>query len=340
MNNYLRIIVAPLIVTFALAPVDCTGPTNGLASSAELSPRQPMAMGQGGSWMQPDAKGKALLYVSLSSGTVDVFDYKYRKQIGMLTGFELPEGQCVNKTGNIWITDFDAKMVVEYAHGGTSPLKTLGTAGNPVGCSVSSGGDVAVANSLGNAGNIEVFSKGSSTGAIFKNHRCDPVWTPGYDLNGNLFFEGKEYSRYSYKINVCELPVGASSIRRVSFNEKISGLGSVMWDGKYLALTNTTNGRRTYVYQAHESQSGNLIAMNTTQLIDRSCSDTEVYQVFIVGTKNTPVGQKQGVAALGGNVLCYNDFDGWSYPKGGKSAWSLSLRFGIGESVSFPDPMN
>ena len=285
----------------------------------------------GKSWMLPEAKGGDLLYVSLSSGSVEVFDYKTRKQVGTLTGFELPQGQCVDKGGNVWITDLDAKVLVEYAHGATSPLKTLNTTGNPIGCSVSASGGIAVALGLGG---VEIFKPGSTTGTVYKNHLCGYAWTPGYDLKGNLYFEGKESLRYSYKINVCELPAGGTSIQRVSFNQKIGDLGSVMWDGKYLALTDITNGAKTYVYQATETPSGDLSEVGTTQLKDAGCPDTEARQVFIVGSNNTPINKKQGDAILGGNIYCYNDFDGWSYPSGGKDTWSLSLRMSVGESVS------
>jgi hypothetical protein len=289
---------------------------------------------RGGSWMLPEAKRESLLYVSISSasGPVDVFDYKSRSQVGTLAGFQYPQGQCVDRDGDVWITDAGVKAVVEYAHGGTIPLKTLDTAGSPMGCSVARSGDLAVANST--SGSIEIFRKGSSTGTVYTNHRCDSAWTPGYDSSGNLYFEGKQTTRYSYKVNVCELPKGATAIRRVSFNKKISGQGSVMWDGKYITLTNTTNGQRTYVYQAAESPSGDLTAVGSTQLIDGSCSNTEADQVFIVGAKNTPANHTQGVAILGGNLQCYNDFEGWPYSSGGKNAWLLSLRFVAGESVS------
>jgi hypothetical protein len=233
-----------------------------------------------GSWMLPEAKSEDLLYVSSQPGSgskVYVYDYKLRTQVGTLTGFEDAYGQCVDKIGDVWITDMGAKTIIEYAHGGTAPLKTLDTAGNPLGCSVAPNGDLALAEGFTG---IEIFSYGSSTGTIYKNHLCDSTWTPGYDLNGNLYFEGKQYSRYSYKVNVCELPAGASSIRRVSFNNKITGLASVMWDGKYLTLTDVTNSLRTYVYQARESSSGNLTHIGTTQLFDGTCNGTEVLQAL------------------------------------------------------------
>ena len=90
------------------------------------------------SWMSPDAKEQQLLYVS-DQKTDDVYVYSYPtgKLVGTLTGFAAPYGQCTDKSGNVFITQFDASDVTEYAHGGTNPIKTLDTAGEyPVGCSV------------------------------------------------------------------------------------------------------------------------------------------------------------------------------------------------------------
>ena len=290
--------------------------------------------GRGRSWMLPEAKNSDLLYISTSAGTVDVYDYNSRIQVGSLTGFENPGGECVDKTGDIWITNSDASNVLEYAHGGTTPMQTINTNGHPFGCSVDANGDLALAvTPNGNVSKIQIFKVGSLNGAIYHDTHCDPLWTPGYDINGNLSFEGEQLSQYSYKINVCELPAGSTSVRRVEFNKKIRGLGGIMWDGKYVTLVDTTNGIHTAIYQATEGLFGKLTLVGTTQLTDTACNDTTIRQIFIVGKYNTPINNAQGHQVLGGNQTCYNDFDGWSYPQG-KYKWALSLRFGQGETVS------
>jgi hypothetical protein len=284
--------------------------------------------------MLQGARHRPLLYLSPYSGPVEVFDYKSHRQLGSLTGFQRPEGQCVDAAGDIWITDWLAEAVIEYAHAGIAPMKTLDTSGRPVGCSVDRSGAVAVATVTGNGiGDIEVFKGGSPPATIYKSQRCKAVWTPGYDASGNLYFEGKDY--YS-GVRVCEIPFGAKKSRQVKFDERITGLGaSVMWDGKNLTLV-SIGFENTYIYQAVETKTGDLIATGSTTLVDRSCSGTDVPQVFIVGVKNTPINQQEGKAVLGGNQQCPDDFEAWRYPRGGKSVWSLSLRYVDGESVSLP----
>lgn len=317
----------------------CGGPPPQIAAPHTMPQRFTIAThgNYNRSWMLPEANNEDLLYVSAASGqkpVVRVFDYKSRKMVGALKGFNYPYGQCVDGAGDVWITSWYAKAIVEYAHAGIKRLRTLRTVGEPIGCSVAANGDLAVANSLGNFGKVEVFKGGSSTGTTYSTRQCDPVWTPGYDLYGNLYFEGVDNGSSSYKINVCELPAGRTSLRLVSFDKIIGGLGSIMWDGRYVTLTNTTDTTHTYVYQATEAKSGDLTAVGRTKLLDKSCYSTDVRQVFIVGFKNTPVNKKQGTQVLGGDSYCSRHFDSWAYPAGGEEQSRLHVRFGLGEAVS------
>jgi hypothetical protein len=38
--------------------------------------------------------------------------------VGTLTGFTNPQGDCVDKSNNVWIVDTEASQLIEYAHGG------------------------------------------------------------------------------------------------------------------------------------------------------------------------------------------------------------------------------
>jgi|HubBroStandDraft_4_1064222.scaffolds.fasta_scaffold171772_1 hypothetical protein len=315
----------------------------------------------GTSWMLPEAKSEDLLYVSDgSTDSVFVYSYKSRQQVGNLTGFGSPYGQCVDGTGDVWIADFRSSDVVEYAHGGTKPLKTLsvggGSNGWPVGCSVSPNGDLAVsigllADAPSGAGAILVFKGASGLPVTYTDSDCYNPLAPGYDDKGNLYVEGTEYiSYYMQRGNVCELPAGGTSLRVVSVRRRdhgrkrpAFGTGGVMWDGKHLALL-VINKRfksttATAIVRAAETPSGNLIALGDTRLSDSNCNGGfQAQQVFIVGKNNTPVNHEQGTAVVGGNELpfdpCYYDFNSWSYPSGGTQQWSLTLRYTFGASVS------
>ena len=99
--------------------------------------------------MEPDAKRGRLLYLS-DAGTNDVVVYRYPSLVeaGVLTGFDEPQGECVDKAGNVWITNSLVSNVLEYAHGGTTAIATLSDRGQyPVGCSVDEkSGTLAVSN--------------------------------------------------------------------------------------------------------------------------------------------------------------------------------------------------
>ena len=93
----------------------------------------------GRSWMSPDAaKTKDLLYVSnLNSGTVNVYSYPDDKQVGTIKGnYDGPDGICVDKKNDIWVVNNSDASLVEYKHGGTTPIATLTGILLPIGRSV------------------------------------------------------------------------------------------------------------------------------------------------------------------------------------------------------------
>lgn len=57
--------------------------------------------------MLPEAKNaKKLLYVSNEFyGNVYVYNFDTGAELGMLSGFVGPSGQCVDRAGDVWVTD-------------------------------------------------------------------------------------------------------------------------------------------------------------------------------------------------------------------------------------------
>ncbi len=92
---------------------------------------------QGKSWMLPEAKRDDLLYATDNAGFVHVFSYPAGKEVGTIVVAGDPLGACVDRAGNVWVARFRMTSVVEYAHGGTSPIGDVGTyPNNPWGCAV------------------------------------------------------------------------------------------------------------------------------------------------------------------------------------------------------------
>ena len=57
--------------------------------------------------MLPEAKGETLLYVSdPHRRKVFVYSYPQGKLVGMLEGFGTPQQECVDVSGDVWVTDF------------------------------------------------------------------------------------------------------------------------------------------------------------------------------------------------------------------------------------------
>jgi hypothetical protein len=81
---------------------------------------------RGTSWMLPEAKSDDLLYVAQAGDRegVWVFSFPQGKLLGKLIGISDAFGLCSDGSGNVFVTEADAGEgeVLEYAHGGTSPL--------------------------------------------------------------------------------------------------------------------------------------------------------------------------------------------------------------------------
>ncbi len=225
-----------LLLTGALL-AGCGGAVSPLAPASSLS----FTSRHAGSWMAPDAKKKKmLLYLSNgTTGEVYVYSYPADELVGTLTGFQDAEGLCADKRGHVFITDFDAQDVVEFAHGGTSPLATLqDSAGQPQGCAVDkTTGDLAVANfqaPKGGQGSIALCTKGRGTPAVYYDSAMEYVAYCGYDPKGNLYLDGTLY--YNFAPGFAELPTGTTNFTNVTLNVTPEYPSGVQWDGKHVAV--------------------------------------------------------------------------------------------------------
>ena len=208
--------------------------------------RQPLDVAQGDkaggtakSWMSPDAKATDLIYIS-DSATYDVYVFSFPrgKLVGTLTGQNNPAGLCVGPKGDIFVTQLYGHQIVEYKHGGTTPINTLSDPGyEPGACSVDpKTGNLAVANIVSNEftqGNLLVYPKakgnpitysppGSAGGSWFS------VNDVGYGYTGNLYFAGTCSGAFCAGV----LPKGSSNTENVTLNgESPKSPGTVQYDG-------------------------------------------------------------------------------------------------------------
>jgi hypothetical protein len=157
------------------------------------------------SWMSPDAKRKALLYVG-DENTKEVYVYTYPKGelVGELTGFESPFGECADSAGNVWIADGLRSELVEYPHGGTTPINTLHDPGQgPYGCAVNpKSGDLAVANLQAlpsGPGSISLYEKAKGDPKVYADPNSASEDFVGYDRD-KLYVAGQNSTTGAYQL--------------------------------------------------------------------------------------------------------------------------------------------
>lgn len=272
------------------------------------------------SWINRDASGGALLYVSDSaSGRVNVYAYPKGTRAGSIGGFTQPQGLCVDAGGNVWVTDTGTSAILEFAHGGTAPIATLADPGqNPVSCAVSPGsGDLAVANLTttgGGAGSVAIFKQAAGEPKILKSPSFLSMYFLGYDNAGNLFVDGLQTQ--SHLFWYAEIRRGHSKFTPLVLTggPSIRFPGGVQYDGTGMAVGDQAS---PVIYQT----SGATITGSTP--LTGACS---VAQFFIDGAK---VVAPNLCPTAGGNVLFYK------YPAGGKATKNLrKLGYPIGAVVS------
>jgi hypothetical protein len=315
----------------------CSGSTESALTPLSA---QGTSFGQQRAWMSPLASRKSkLLYVSAFNGSdVTVYDYPSGEEMGTLTGFSSPSGQCVDAKGNVYIANFDNGVVDEYAHGGASPIKTFTTSGAAFGCSVDKANDLAVTDFLGvsyTAGSVTIFPKGSTTGTVYSDPAdCYYIWNAGYDDQGNLVMIAENQA--SEAVTFCAVLKGAKSLTTLTASGfTIYSPDTTMWDGKYIALGDQQIGGGLQSGMIEATLSGSTLTSHGQVVLSDICqgSYTHVVQPFIVGRKNTPVNDKQGRVVAGANEFCSADFRLWHYPAGNAPFKSFTFQSG-GQSVS------
>jgi hypothetical protein len=280
------------------------------------SPRQ--------SWMSPDAaKTKDLLYVSnLDSGTVNVYSYPNDKQVGTIKGdYDGPDGICVDKKNDIWVVNNSDASLVEYKHGGKTPIASLGGILFPVGCSVDPAtGDLAVTSYGGSSsggGTVSIFADAKGTPKVYTDSEIPHFNFCGYDPKGNLYVDGTDAAQSEF--HFAELPKGKNTLKDITLTGgTIYYPGMVQWDGKYVAVGDQEAGGESSgasaIYQT--TGSGGKIVHETPLDFPGGYEDVVGFWIqhgTVIGP-NTVANPKQDVGFF-------------KYPAGGKPSKILATGF-------------
>jgi len=304
-----------ILITAAVLAACSAGSANKVVPSAVQDHRVTRA-----SWIDPAAKRGALLYVSdEDAGTVFIYTYPGLKPAGSLSGFSTQAGMCVDpKSGNVWITDTLGSDIVEFAHGGTTPIETLGDgAGFADGCAVNPvDDDLAVANNTvggDDPGDVVIYPGGSGTPATYYDRRVLLMYYPAYDPQGNLFVDAQWYG-HGGRLRLDELTSGGKKLSNVPWHgPKITQPSNVQYAGGNLAVGDGSTGT---IYQT----SGGSVLGTTT--LNNACY---VNQFYIERSRVIAPSFCNSI----GIVSVYN------YPAGGDAVRSLTgFQFPYGVVVS------
>ncbi|MGA8574201.1 MAG: hypothetical protein WB609_00745 [Candidatus Cybelea sp.] len=298
----------------------CGSSTPALPAS-QLPPAARAAADRSGSWMAADAKSQALLYVSdLGTDHVDVYSYPRGRLKGVLTGFSAVHYECVDAAGNVFIANGTANQLLEYAHGGTLPIKIYREPAFVHGCSVDpTTGDLAVLHDPPSSGpgGISIYRHARGKPHEYTTPNVFRVYFIGYDGQGNLFVDGTDMH---VAFEMAELPTGGQTFEAVTLNQKIILPGAIQWDGQYLAV-----GDQVSIYGPSKiyefSMSGSTGTLVGTTPLSDSC---DVLQFWITGRR-----------VIASNV-CASHVLYFNYPGGGSSTKTISrkLKEPVGITVS------
>jgi hypothetical protein len=199
----------------------------------------------GPSWMDPEAKAGDLMYVSsYPDDAVYVYTYPALKKAGKLTYLSYPDGICTDKKGNVFVVNNrPGKGIVEYAHGGKTPIAQLDDGAEyAVSCDVDPvTGNVAVSNYASysyDPGSVAIYPKAQNTPVYYTDPNISVMLFCGYDDKGNLFVDGLTPA---YENFFAELPKGKSKFTFIDVKGGASQFGypgTIRWDGTHVVVGN------------------------------------------------------------------------------------------------------
>lgn len=244
------------------------------------------------SWMLAEAKRDDLLYVSDFYG-VHVFSYPKLKPVGEIAAESA--GMCSDRAGNVFFTVTAAYQVVEYAHGGTKPIRTFydpTVEMDPYDCSVDpTTNNLAIAPS---APYVVVFPNEQNQPRAYSAPRAYALWCT-YDDQGNLYIDQVFHPHHRRIEYIAVLKKGTTTFKNYRLGRGISA-GGLQFDGRHVVVVD--------------------LSTNTLYRVRFSGSDATA-----IGS--TPLGTVQHVRQfwISGRRVIAADLNGtaayiWKYPEG------------------------
>lgn len=261
----------------------------------------------------------ALLYVSDTNGdAVRMYSFPRLTLEGSAQVGD-PEDLCVDdRTKNVWVVSTVYSKVVEFAHGGTTPIATLLDGYQyPDACAVDPvTGDLAVANfnnGGSDPGSVSIYKKSRGKARLFTDRNIYFVSFLAYDGKGDLFVDGSNQTLSRFRL--AELPRGATKLEDLSLTgTRIKAPAGVVYRHGVLAIGDQ---KRSAIFQ---TSNGRVVGRTSLQ---KACRMAQ----FLVVDKQAIVANTCGsIQNPTGDLLIYN------YPRGGSPVseiTGLGVAFGV-----------
>lgn len=180
--------------------------------------------------MAPDAVRHTLIYVGGDAASY-VFT-TFGKLVGSIA--QTSFGTCSDRNGDVFLTKVNG--IVEYAHGGMTPIATFTVPGTAYSCSVdpTTGNLAAVVFCLSSCSGDEVviLRAPGEPAKVRRDRELHSLLFCAYDAAGNLFVDGYNGSQFG----LSELPKGKVRFANIALQSAIRFGAQVQWDGQNLTI--------------------------------------------------------------------------------------------------------
>lgn len=265
--------------------------------------------------MSPDASDKNLLYVSQDESVV-VYDYLTDTQVGQLQYFTHASGACTDASGNVYVTNNQAADVLEFAHGKSSPIKTLlDTDPYPTDCAVDlATGNLAVINEYGQTqsspGNVAIFAGGKGKAKTYTVKGISKLVSGSYDATGDLLVGGYDSSSH---LAFAILDNKSSAFKSVNLPHSTEWTmpGFIRWDGEYFDVEFEVPYDQFPAVFVWYTIKGTTGTQEGYMLTEGSTENSGPFWLGRIGASKNLKRANQLVASTGSGL------DFWNYPEGG-----------------------
>jgi hypothetical protein len=270
--------------------------------------------------LAPLATRGDLLYVAnkTASEGVSVLSFPEGTLVARIKQVGKVRGICSDKDGNVWMTTNESGArpfhLYKFRHGGTKPVEVRTTRRDEYGCAVDpTTGDLAAISYGGSEdGVVDIWPKGRIGKPTVRFVGIPPSGC-AYDDSGDLFVDGGG----SNGVALGELVKGEKYFKELTVG-KNSGwiVGSVQWDGTYVALGTATISGSSSIYRIRiSSERGKIVSMVHLQHLS-NWPQFVIFNGEIVATQSGAVVRKVGLYHYPSGGKALDVFSGFDDPTG------------------------